>query len=73
MPSMLGELAHAGGLGASASVLKLDLPSQLLDAHDLEIIIQVRQSGHVVTEGMLKKTVPAAGVASKFSVELKRS
>lgn len=60
-----------GGMSAS-SVLKLDLPADM-DGHDLEIIVQVRQSGHVVTEGMIKKSATPAGTTSKFSVELKRS
>jgi signal recognition particle receptor subunit beta len=64
---VLGDMGHLGGMSAS-SVLKLDLPANL-DAHDLEIIVQVRQSGHVVTEGMIKK----AATTTKFSVELKRS
>lgn len=72
MPAMFSDLAHANGMGASSSVLKLDLPVGL-DAHDLEIIVQVRQSGHVLIEGMLKKTAPVVGTTSKFSVELKRS
>ncbi len=63
------DLSHGGG---TPSVLKLDLPVNL-DGHDLEIIVQVRQSGHVVTEGMLKKNSPSAGAITKFSVELKRS
>jgi len=66
---VLGDFTHPGGM---SSVLKLDLPANL-DGHDLEIIVQVRQSGHVVTEGMLKKSSPSAGATSKFSVELKRS
>jgi len=66
---LLGDMSHGGGL---PSVLKLDLPANL-DGHDLEIIVQVRQSGHVVTEGMLKKSSPSAGATSRFSVELKRS
>lgn len=66
---MFGDLSHASGM---SSVLKLDLPANL-DGHDLEIIVQVRQSGHVVTEGMLKKSSPGVGASAKFSVELKRS
>jgi len=66
---VLGDMSHGGGM---PSVLKLDLPSSL-DGHDLEIIVQVRQSGHVVTEGMLKKSSPGVGASAKFSVELKRS
>jgi hypothetical protein len=72
LSAVLGELPHTSGLGLSSSVLKLDLPANL-DAHDLEIIIQVRQSGHAVVEGMLKKSAPGPGVVAKFSVELKRS
>ena len=66
---VLGDMSHSGGMH---SVLKLDLPANL-DGHDLTIIVQVRQSGHVVTEGMLKKSSPNTGATSKFSVELKRS
>ncbi len=66
---MFGDLSHTSGM---SSVLKLDLPATL-DGHDLEIIVQVRQSGHVVTEGMLKKSSPGVGASAKFSVELKRS
>ncbi len=65
----IGDLSHSG---AMPSVLRLDLPSHL-DGHDLEIIVQVRQGGHVVTEGMIKKSSPSPGATSKFSVELKRS
>jgi len=68
---MLGDMAHVSGMSAS-SVLKLELSADL-DAHDLEIIVQVRQSGHLVTEGMIKKSAPSPGSTSKFSVELKRS
>jgi len=66
---VFGDMSHGGGM---PSVLKLDLPTSL-DGHDLEIIVQVRQGGHVLTEGMLKKSWPSAGGTSRFSVELKRS
>ncbi len=68
MAAMFSDLAPAGALSA----LKLELPSSL-EGPDLEITVQVRQGGYVVSEGTLHKAVPGAGSVSRFSVELKRS
>ncbi len=68
--SLLGELTMVGRSGAP-SVLRLDLPPEL-DAQDIEVVVQLRAGGQVVSEGQLRRPVPSKGATAKLSLEIKR-
>jgi len=68
--SLLGELTMVGRSGAP-SVLRLDLPAEL-DAQDIEVVVQLRAGGQVVSEGQLRRPVPSKGATAKLSLEIKR-
>jgi signal recognition particle receptor subunit beta len=69
--SLLGELTMAGRIG-SASVLRLEVPSDL-DGQEIEVVVQLKHQGKVLSEGQINRPVPGKGVTAKLSVELKRS
>ena len=69
MANLLGEGFHTGM--SATPPLKIALPS-VLDLSELEIVVQVRQGGHLLAEGSLHKPAPAEGSVGKFAVELKR-
>ena len=68
--SLLGELTMVGRVGAP-SVLRLDLPAEL-EAQDIEVVVQLRAGGRVVSEGQLRRPAPSKGATAKLSLEIKR-
>lgn len=69
--SLLGELTLVGKMGAP-STIRLDLPASV-EGEELEVIVQVRVKGQVVTQSLLKRPAPSKGILAKLTVELKRS
>ncbi|MDR3684970.1 MAG: hypothetical protein P4L11_14680 [Geothrix sp.] len=69
--SLLGELTQAGRSGQPA-VLRLEVPPEL-EAHEVEVVVQLRHQGQVLAEGMVHHSLPGKGSTSKLNVELKRS
>ena len=69
--SLLGELTLVGRMG-SPSTIRLDLPDSL-EGQELEVIVQVRAKGQLVTQSVLKRPAPSKGILAKLTVELKRS
>lgn len=69
--SLLGELTLVGKMGAP-STIRLDLPESV-EGQDLEVIVQVRSKGQLVTQSVLKRPAPSRGILAKLTIELKRS
>ncbi|GLH74632.1 hypothetical protein GETHLI_31340 [Geothrix limicola] len=69
--SLLGELTMVGRSGAP-SVLRLEVPAEM-DGQDIEVVVQLRFQGQVLTEGQIHRPAPGKGSTAKLSVELKRS
>ncbi len=68
--SLLGELTLAGRSGAP-SVLRLEVPAEL--DGELEVVVQLRHRGVVVSEGQIHRPAPVKGSTAKLSVEMKRN
>lgn len=69
--SLLGELTLVGKMGAP-STIRLDLPEGV-EGQELEVIVQVRVKGQLVTQSVLRRPAPSKGILAKLTVELKRS
>ena len=69
--SLLGELTLVGKMGAP-STIRLDLPASV-EGEELEVIVQVRAKGQLVTQSVLKRPAPSKGILAKLTIELKRS
>jgi signal recognition particle receptor subunit beta len=69
--SLLGELTLAGRSGLP-SVLRLDLPAEV-DGSEVEVVVQLRRQGQVLTEGQVNRPLPGKGSTSKLSIEIRRS
>jgi len=67
--NLLGDLNMVGKLGAP-SVIRVELPGEA--EGEIEVIVQVKQSGELIGTGSLKRTVPAKGMPSKLTLEIKR-
>ena len=69
--SLMGELTQVGRSGAP-SVLRLEVPPEA-DGQEVEVVVQLRQGGRILVEGLIHRPAPAKGSTAKLSVELKRS
>ena len=69
--SLMGELTQVGRSGAP-SVLRLEVPSEA-DGQEIEVVVQLRCLGRVLSEGQIHRPAPGKGSTAKLSVELKRS
>ncbi len=67
--SLLGDLTMVGKLGAP-SVLRVELPAEA--EGEIEVVVQVKQSGELIGTSSLKRGAPAKGVPSKLTLEIKR-
>jgi hypothetical protein len=65
---LLGDLA---AVNLAPTSLKVDLPA-LLETSEIEVIVEVRQGGNTVGQGLLKRPAPGSGMTSKLTLELKR-
>jgi hypothetical protein len=69
--SLMGELTQVGRSGAP-SVLRLEVPAEA-DGQEIEVVVQLRCQGQVLSEGQIHRPAPGKGSTAKLSVELKRS
>jgi small GTP-binding protein len=68
MNVLLGDLAAVNLVPTS---IKVDLPV-LMEDSEIEVMIEVRQNGQMVGQGLLKRPAPGHGITSKLTLELKR-
>lgn len=66
--NLLGDLATPPMVSAP---VKIELPA-VLDAGEIEILVEVRQGGRTVGHGQLKRAAPGPGSLAKLTFELKR-
>jgi small GTP-binding protein len=67
--SLLGDLTMVGKLGAP-SVIRVELPAEA--EGEIEVVVQVKQSGELIGTSTLKRNVPNKGVPAKLTLEIKR-